>query len=68
MNLIKYKGYIGTVEYSSEDKVLFGKIAYINDLVTFEATTVKDLEKSYWKSFWINLLEKTSPSMNWRLC
>ncbi len=47
MNLIKHKGYIGTVEYSSEDKVLFGKIAYINDLVTFEATTVKDLEKRF---------------------
>ena len=25
MNLIKYKGYMGTVEYSPEDKVLFGK-------------------------------------------
>ncbi len=47
MNLIKYKGYSGNVEYSSEDKVFFGKIVHINDLVTFEATTVKDLEKNF---------------------
>jgi len=47
MNLIKYKGYMGTVEYSPEDKVLFGKIAFINDLVTFEAMTVKDLEENF---------------------
>jgi hypothetical protein len=25
MNFIKHKGHIGTVEYSSENKVLFGK-------------------------------------------
>jgi predicted HicB family RNase H-like nuclease len=47
MNIIKYKGYIGTVEYSPDDKVLYGKIEHINDLVTFEAKTANDLEKNF---------------------
>ena len=36
-NKIEYNGYIGTVEYSQEDKCFFGKLEMINDLVTFEA-------------------------------
>lgn len=46
-NLIKYKDYYGSVEYSAEDRVFHGKIEFINDLVTFEATTVNDLEKEF---------------------
>jgi len=47
MNHIEYKGYIGTVEFSSEDLVFHGKIHGINDLVTFEATTVDELIIAY---------------------
>ena len=47
---ITYKDYTGTVEYSSEDKTFFGSIAMINDLVTFEADNVKDLEKAFKES------------------
>lgn len=47
MSLLHYKGYIGTVEYSAEDHCLFGKLAYIRDLVSYEATTVRLLEKSF---------------------
>ena len=36
-NKIEYNGYIGTVEYSQEDKCFFGKLEMINDLVTFES-------------------------------
>ena len=32
-NHLEYKGYIGTVEFSTEDNLLFGKITGINDLV-----------------------------------
>jgi predicted HicB family RNase H-like nuclease len=46
-NYLEYKGYIGTVEFSAEDKVFFGKIHGINDMVTFEGTSVKELEKSF---------------------
>ncbi|MDR7372438.1 type II toxin-antitoxin system HicB family antitoxin [Flavobacterium aquidurense] len=46
-NYLEYNGYIGTVEFSAEDKIFFGKIHGINDLVTFEGTSVTDLEKSF---------------------
>lgn len=48
--MITYKGYIGTVEYSHEDKVFWGKIHGINDIVTFEADTAIDLEPSFHES------------------
>jgi predicted HicB family RNase H-like nuclease len=46
-NILEYKGYIGRVDFSAEDKVFHGKIEFINDLVTFEATTVEQLEKEF---------------------
>ena len=34
---LQYKGYSGTIQFSTDDKVFFGKLEAINDLVTFEA-------------------------------
>ena len=48
-NTIEYKGYIGSIEYSSEDKCFFGKLEMIDDLVTFEATTAQELEDNFKK-------------------
>lgn len=38
MGIIEYKGYHGQVEFDEERLVLTGKILFINDLVTFEAS------------------------------
>ena len=46
-NTIEYKGYIGSIEYSSEDKCFFGQLEMIDDLVTFEATTALELEDNF---------------------
>ena len=46
-NTIEYYGYIGSIEYSPEDKCFFGKLEMIDDLVTFEATTAEDLETNF---------------------
>lgn len=46
-NTIEYKGYIGSIEYSSEDKCFFGKLEMIDDLVTFEADNAKELEANF---------------------
>ena len=46
-NILEYKGYIGRVEFSAEDRIFHGSIEFINDLVTFEATSVDDLEKEF---------------------
>ena len=45
--ILKYKGFIGSVHFSANDRVFFGKIEGINDLVTFEGTTVEELEKAF---------------------
>ncbi|MBT4937188.1 type II toxin-antitoxin system HicB family antitoxin [Candidatus Peregrinibacteria bacterium] len=46
-NLFKYKGYLGTIEYSLEDKIFHGQLAFIDDLITYEAKSVKGLEKEF---------------------
>jgi len=47
MNTLKYKDFIGSVNFSEEDEVFFGKIEGINALVTFEAETVTELKKAF---------------------
>lgn len=44
---LEYKGYLGTVNYSANDKVFYGKLEGINDLVNFEADNVSDLEAGF---------------------
>ena len=46
-NVLKYKGFIGSIDISIEDKCLYGKLLYVNDLITYEATTIPDLEKEF---------------------
>lgn len=49
-NVLEYKGYTGSVEFSAEDKVFFGRIIGIRDVVTFEADTVKKLIRAFEES------------------
>ena len=46
-NLLKYKNYIGSVEYDLTDKCLFGKVLFIDDLVTYEGNTIEELENAF---------------------
>ena len=46
-NVLTYKGYIGSVNFSSDDNVFFGKLEGINDLVTFEGETVQELKNAF---------------------
>ena len=46
-NMFEYKRFYGSVEYSAEDKCLFGEIMGISDLVTFEGGSVQELEKAF---------------------
>ena len=41
--LLKYKGYYGSVEYSSEDVLLYGKVLGINSLISYEGESVAEL-------------------------
>jgi len=42
-----YKGYIGTVEYSEEDNYLFGRIAGIRDVISYEGESVVEIRKFF---------------------
>ena len=46
-NTMKYKGYIGSVEFSEEDGVLFGKVQGIRALISYEGTTAKELVEDF---------------------
>jgi predicted HicB family RNase H-like nuclease len=47
MNTLEYKNFIGTVNFSEEDDVFYGKLVGINALVTFEGQTVAGLKKAF---------------------
>ena len=44
---LKFRDFIGSVHFSAEDEVFYGRIEGINDLVTFEASTVSKLKKAF---------------------
>jgi len=46
-DILKYKDFIGTVHFSAEDEVFHGKLIGIDDLVTFEGSSVDKLKKSF---------------------
>ncbi len=46
-DILQYKDYIGSIHFSSEDEVFYGKIVGIDDLVSFEGASVKELKKSF---------------------
>ena len=44
---MKHDGYTARVEFSAEDRVFFGKLDDITDLVSFEGNTVEELENAF---------------------
>ena len=42
-NTMEYKGYVGSVEFSEEDGVLFGKVLGIRALISYEGESGKEL-------------------------
>ncbi|MFN3881499.1 MAG: type II toxin-antitoxin system HicB family antitoxin [Nitrincola lacisaponensis] len=47
MKHLSYKGYLGTIEPDLDSGTLFGKLAFIRDLVTYEATDIKELIREF---------------------
>jgi len=46
-NVLEHKGYLGSVEFSPDDEVFFGRITGIRDVVTFEGDSVSKLKKAF---------------------
>lgn len=47
MKHLEYKGYTGTIEYSREDALLFGKVLGIKSLLSYEGSTGSELEADF---------------------
>lgn len=50
MKLMKYKDYIGSVEYSEVDKMYFGEIQGIDSIVGYGGETIGELEEMFRES------------------
>ena len=44
---LKCQNYTATIRYSSDDEVFFGTVIGINDLVSFEGTSVTELKEAF---------------------
>jgi len=55
VNTIEYKGYVGSVELDTDRNVLRGEVINIDDVVTYEGSTVSDLIKEFHKSIKVYL-------------
>jgi len=47
MNILRYKDFIGTVSFSEEDGVFFGKVFGITDSISFEGDSVQALKNDF---------------------
>ena len=46
-DMIEYKGYLGSVEFSAEDEALHGKLQFVDALVLYEATDIHSLKSAF---------------------
>ena len=46
-NLIEYKGYIGSIEFSPEDELFYGKVQGIRALISYEGTNAQELIEDF---------------------
>ena len=47
MKNLEYKTYTGTIEYSKEDGLLYGKVLGMKGLISYEGKTGKELETDF---------------------
>lgn len=46
-NSMEYKGYVGSVEFSEEDGLLYGKVQGIRSLLSYEGKSVAELKEDF---------------------
>jgi predicted HicB family RNase H-like nuclease len=47
MIMMEYKGYVGMVEFDADAKIFHGDIINTRDVITFQGTTVTEIEKAF---------------------
>jgi predicted HicB family RNase H-like nuclease len=48
--MMKYKGYVGKVDYDGEAEIFHGEVVGIRDVVTFQGRSVAELKKAFRES------------------
>ena len=46
-DIIQYKNYVGSVHYSDEDQIFYGKVEYIRSLISFVGENVVELRANF---------------------
>lgn len=46
-NIIEYKGYCGSVDYSAEDNILFGSVIGVRGLISYEGSSIDELRADF---------------------
>ena len=46
-NAMAYKGYFARIEFDAKDRIFFGRLAGIRDIITFHGQTVDGLEAAF---------------------
>ena len=46
-NIMEYKGYVGSVEFSEKDGLFFGKVQGIRSLISYEGTNASELVSDF---------------------
>jgi len=44
---MKYKGYLGQVEFDDEANIFHGEVIGLKDVITFQGTTAKEIQKAF---------------------
>ena len=61
MNMMKYNIYIARIEFDEEDRIFVGRLAGIEDIVSFHGSNVDELETAFHESVdhYLEVSEKT---------
>ncbi len=46
-NYLKYKKYVGSVQFDADDRIFHGQVLGINDTISFEGSSVEELEQDF---------------------
>ena len=46
-DILQYKNYVASVHFNAADDVFYGRVLAINDLVSFEGSSVKELKTAF---------------------
>ncbi len=45
--MLHHKGYTGVVEFDDEANIFHGEVLHVNDVITFQGTSVKELRRAF---------------------